>query len=372
MSAGTGGNAAATGGSGGAGQGGSSNSGTGGMGGAGVGGAAGSSGSGTGGSAATDSGAAGADSGGGTTDPPPPRPINITPGGGCNCNIGSGGGTLSVDTNKPIQGKLVVVLGGICGGPGGGGIEGYAKAAGFHIWMPPTQTCVNSAPQKYKDIIAMTPLDPEANRQVGDARMELFDGVDRVDWVTVNKGESIVERTQVALKDGMTKDPGGDWGFFLNTDGTVRWTDVYVVGYSWGSQTWAMISSYVRFGRVFTTSGPQAEGFPNATWITHPAATATPNDRKYMAVGFINPYPSTNTVDTAPNTVTSMIDTTLKAGWVGPPMNVKPGDKGPFTGAHLFAMVGSDPHSPGGHTIFCTNDPLNGWAALCTYAFGIK
>jgi hypothetical protein len=324
------------------------------------------------GAGAAGASAAGATGAGGSSDAPDPvapRPLNVTPNAGC-CSTGG----LSVKSTAKLQGKLVLVLGGICGGPGGGGIESYAALAGFHIWKPSTQTCVNSAPQKYKDML--TDNDPtndaEANRQVGDARMELWDGVDRVDWVTVAPNASIVAQTQAALKNGALNDQGGDWGYFLNADGTVRWTDVYVVGYSWGSQTLAMISSYVRFGRVFTTSGPQAEGFPNGTWITHPSAT--PNDRKYMSVGFNQPYPSMDKIDIAPNTVTSMIQTTMKAGWGNgaPPMNVLPGDKGPFAGAHLFAMVGSAPNTPGGHTVFCTDNPTNGWIPLCAYAFGVK
>ena len=316
---------------------------------------------------------AGASGAGDPGDPPAPRPINITPGGGCNCDLKTNGQTLSVDTKKPIQGKLVITLGGICGGIGGGGLEGTAKALGFHVFQVATQTCVNSAPDKYKAIIDKTPDDPEANRQVGDARMELWDGVDRVDWVTVNAGESIAARTEAALKFAMTQDPGGDWGYYLNADGHVRWSDVFMLGYSWGSQTIAMVAKYVRFGRVFCTSGPQAEGFPNATWISHPSAT--PPERMYMAVGFNQPYPSTDKVDTAPNTVTSMIETVLKAGWIGPPHNVLPGDTGPFTGLHVFPMIASFPyptHSPGGHGIFCNNDAQSGWAALCTYAFGVK
>ncbi len=322
-------------------------------------------------------GAAGAGVGGPVEgpDPAPPHPLNVTVSANC-CSHGN----LSIkSTAKHLQGKLVLVLGGICGGPGGGGIESYAAGAGFHIWKPATQTCVNGGDnnhQKYKDMLAdKDPSnDAEANRIIGDARMELWDGVDRVPFVTVAKGQSIVEETQAALKDGAANDQGGDWGYFLNADGTVRWTDVYVVGYSWGSQTLAMISSYVRFGRVFTTSGPQAEGFPNADWILHPAATGTPNDRKYMAVGFIEAYPSMNKNDTAPNTVTSMIETTQKAGWGdgAPVMNVKPGDLGPFTGGHLFAMVGGTGVTPGGHTVFCTDNMSNGWLPFCAYAFGTK
>jgi hypothetical protein len=329
---------------------------------------AGTAGVGTAGSGTAGAGTAGmaADGGAGDTDPPPPRPINVTGTGMSKI------GQLSLNKSKPIMGKLILLLGGICGGTGAGGIESFINNYGFHVYAPATQTCVNggNVPQKYKDALKTNPDDPEANRQVGDARTELWDGVDRVDWVTVAKGASIVEETVAALKQGMMQDPGGDWGYFLNADGSLRTTDVWVVGYSWGSQTWGMISSYVRFGRVICTSGPQAEGFPNGTWITH--ASATPNDRKYTLLGFNQPYPSMDKLDTAPNTVTSMIDTTTKAMWVGPPKNVMPGDAGPFTGAHQIVMVGSNAHSPGGHTIFCTGDAMNGWTALCKYVFNVQ
>jgi len=53
-------------------------------------------------------------------------------------------------------------------------------------------------------------------------------------------------------------------------------------------------------------------------------------------------------------------------------MNVHPGDMGPFTGAHQFPMVGSNQHSPGGHTVFCQNDPLNGWIPICKYLFNVQ
>ena len=308
----------------------------------------------------------------GTASIPAPRAINITPGGGCNCDLNINGQPMSVDTRKPILGKLVIVLGGICGGTGGGGIESFIKEYGFHVFAPKTDTCLDGSkvPQKYKTTLMTMPDDPEANRQIGDSRMELWDGKDRVDWYSVPAGSSIVEETIAALKAAAIKDPGADWTYFLNADGTLRTTDVIPVGYSWGSQTWAMIASYVRFSRVVTTSGPQAEGLPNATWITTPGPTATPADRKFMAVGFVSDYPSTTPIDIAPNTVTSMIDTTTKGGWIGPPMNVHPGDTGPFEGGQ-FAMVGSNMHSPGGHTVFCTNDPMNGWIPICKYLFEV-
>jgi hypothetical protein len=306
---------------------------------------------------------------GASTDPPPPRPLNVT-----STKLFQAGGLRFDPTKKPIMGKLILYLGGICGGPGAGGIESFVNQYGFHTYAPATQTCVNSAPQMYKDAIAKNPLDPEANRQTGDSRMELWDGVDRVPWVTVPKGQSIVEETVTALKNAVNADPGGDWGYYLNADGTLRTTDVWVVGYSWGSQTWGMISSYVRFGRVICTSGPQAEGFPNADWILKPGPNRTPPDRQFTLLGFNADYPSMDKLDTAPNTVTSMIDTTTKAGWQGPPINVHPGDMGPFAPGHQIAMVEPTqlPHTPGGHTIFCTNDPMNGWLALCKYVFNVQ
>ena len=308
----------------------------------------------------------GDDGGASAADAGPVRPINVTVGPAFETTFN--GQPLSVNLSKPIMGKLVLLLGGICTGVGAGGFESFIKEYGFHVFGPSTQTCVNSAPQMYKDIIATTPDDPDANRQVGDARMDLWDGMNRVTWVTVAPGTSILDETLAAIKYGMMVNAAGDWGYFLNADGTLRTSDVWVVGYSWGSQSWAMISSYVAFGKVITTSGPQDEGFPNATWITHPSAT--PGDAKYMLVGFDSAYPSTNTNDSE---VMGMVTTVTMAGWPGTPTNVLPNGMGTYTSAqHLFAMIGSNGQSPGGHTVFCNDNPANGWIPLCQYVVGGK
>ena len=314
--------------------------------------------------AANGGGSAGG-AGPGGEDPKPPRPINVTPGGVYNGNFN--GQSMFIDKSKPIMGKLVLLLGGICTGTGAGGFESFVRKYGFHVFAPKTQTCVTSAPDKYKDIIKTMPDDKEANRQVADARTELWDGVDRVDWVTVNKGESIVEETVGAIQAGMIADPGGDWGYFLNTDGTLRTTDVYVVGYSWGSQSWAMISSYVRFGRVIITSGPVSEGFPNGEWMTHPAATGTPGDRKYMLADLKTPYPSEGDGNM------EKYANVIKAGWPSMVTSVTPNGTGTYTAdQHLFAMIGSNNTSPGGHTVFCNDNPMNGWLPVCKHVLGVE
>ncbi len=308
-----------------------------------------------------------AGSAGGGDDAGATRPINAIAGPAFNGMFN--GQPMSVNLTKPIVGKLVLLLGGICTGTGAGGFESFVEQYGFHVFAPKTQTCVNSAPQMYKTIIQTMPNDVDANRQVGDARMELWDGMDRVNWVTVAPGSAIVDETVAAIKYGMMVNEAGDWGYFLNADGTLRTTDVWVIGYSWGSQSWAMISSYVHFDRVITTSGPQDEGFPNAAWITNPSP-ATPGDHKYILVGFDSPYPSTNNNDSE---VMSMFTTVTKAGWPGVPTNVLPNGMGTYTSAqHLFAMIGSNGASPGGHTVFCNDNAMNGWIPLCKYVLNVN
>jgi hypothetical protein len=54
--------------------------------------------------------------------------------------------------------------------------------------------------------------------------------------------------------------PDEDWGYFLNEDGSVRWSDVAITGYDRGSATAAYIGRIgVRVWRVVTRSGPQDE-----------------------------------------------------------------------------------------------------------------
>jgi hypothetical protein len=123
-----------------------------------------------------------------------------------------------------------------------------------------------------------------------------------------------------------------------------------------------MISTYVRFGRVVCTSGPVDEGWPNATWMTDPSAT--PEDRKFDLVGQDSPWPTQ---------MDQILLNAMKASWPGTVTNVLPnGTPTSYTSdQHLFAMVGGNGGiTPGGHTVFCNDNPVNGWIPLCKYAFG--
>jgi phage tail protein X len=179
--------------------------------------------------------------------------------------------------------------------------------------------------------------------------MEAWDGKDRVDWLDINEHDSFAYRTVLALKHMQEQDPGGDWEYFLTQDKTgVRWSDVYLVGYSYGSQTLAVVSKYVRIGRGIATSGPVDEGFPNATWMKAPSLT--PLDRMIGLFGSEN-------LDTK-------VMTTTNAGWLAPEitLNANP-TLADLKDGHLFILTGE------GHGEFCAGDGGK-WKVLCNYAFG--
>jgi hypothetical protein len=251
-----------------------------------------------------------------------------------------------VRTNKPVKGKLVMTLGGIGGCCGQGGIGGFAVGLGFHHLVIAMLTTNSALPDSYKKPEAMRT--DEDNRQMGDGRMEAWDGKDRVSWLNINEHDSFAYRAALGLKYMQEQDPGGDWAYFLNADGTVRWSDVYLVGYSYGSQTLAVVGKYVRIGRGIATSGPADEGFPNATWMKVPSAT--PPDRMIGLFG--------------EGDVGNKLTTVTNAGWLVPQVTVA----GNVTTAglmngHVFVLSGE------GHGEFCAGDGGK-WKALCSYAFG--
>jgi hypothetical protein len=325
--------------------------------------------------AGTGGGAGGATGGSNSTgmDTPPARPLMVDAAGSCKCeikfsakSIDPTGDTstspthagdqqaMKFDTSKPPKKKLAIVLGGINGGPGPGGIYGYAIGKGYHAFLVATQTNESSAPDEFKG-----KDDAESNRQVGDARMEAWDGKDRVAWLDVKRPDSIERRTELALKHAQEMDPGADWAYYLNADGSVRWSDVVMVGYSFGAQTIAMVAKYVRFSRAIITSGPTDEDFPKATWLTAPSAT--PLERMFVMVGAQADYPP------ASGDVGDKIDTVKAAGWLGEPLNVHSGDAPtkytpPYKGANILVLVGQ------GHSEMCAGDGGN-WKGICDYAF---
>jgi hypothetical protein len=300
-----------------------------------------------GGTAGTDGGTVGTD--GGTIDPPPPRPINVVPMGVSQGNY-NGQPFYFNRALTPVMGKLVLFLGGIGGGPGSGGFDTFTKKYGFHIFMPKTNTSLTGC-------AGNDPMHVSA----GYRRWGLWDGVDH-GFGAPAPADAMINETVAFINAEMVMDPNSDWGFFLNADGTLRTTDVWVVGYSWGGQDWAFTSTYVRFGRVIVTASPVDEGCPMDAWMTH-RPSATDENNKYALID--------QTADW-PGEMNAKFLNVMKAGWVGMVTNVTPNGMGTYTDdQHLFAMIGSNGASPGGHTVFCNDNPQNGWIPVCKHVMGV-
>jgi hypothetical protein len=68
-----------------------------------------------------------------------------------------------------------------------------------------------------------------------------------------------------------------------------------------------------------------------------------------------------------------MVETVENAGWLPGVTDVSLSSAGPYADPErLFALIGSDATSPGGHTIFCTDNPANNWMPVCNFVFGLQ
>lgn len=223
---GTSGSATTTGGGGAGSQGGSApqagtnaggNPGTSGSGGSGTGGSGGSGD--TGGSTAGGSGGTGADPCG----MPPTHALNVTAAVGEHVHNGAG-----LDTRaKSMLGKLVIDY-----GVAGGGYQSFLAKRGYHsIGAPGFAEC--AAPDLNGD-----------RTRVSKCRM----------------GEiATTEKNIIAkLTDLQKQFPEEDWGYFLDAQGKLRWSDVAVTGFSHGATTAAINArSYACLWRAVSRSGPR-------------------------------------------------------------------------------------------------------------------
>jgi hypothetical protein len=247
----------------------------------------------------------------------------------------------AVNTSKPLKKKLCVVLTGIGTGPGQG-IGDWAGQQGYHVFQVGYSNAL--------DMAANGDTNPDTP---GNTRMNQFDGKGRMPAnAQTLRQDSIEARTIAAIKYLEVKDPGGDWGWFLNQDGSMRWSDGCFIGYSYGASHLAVIARNVRIGLGVSTSGPQSEGHPDASWIKQPSAT--PLERLFAIYGS----------EDGPANPGHYNDTTLALGYLGDVLMTTttptPGTP-PFMGSHRLEVVGQ------GHTEFCAGNP----PAYCQYMFGL-
>ena len=224
-------------------------------------------------------------------DPPPERPLMIhrtapqlytikfkpsdaDPAASANNDLQ----TAVVDTRvSPSRGKLVVALSGVGSAPGPIGVMSFAGGLGFHGFAIAYENNFNPSLQN----------DPNA---FGDSRFEEFDGTDRTKSVTVNRPDCVEVRVTKALAYLQTKNPAGDWAYYLDKNGQVRWSDVIFIGHSHGATSAAAYAKIRRVWRAISLSGPRDTNPVVATWLALPSLT--PIDRFYGFTGTADPqYP---------------------------------------------------------------------------------
>lgn len=97
----------------------------------------------------------------------------------------------------------------------------------------------------------------------GDCRLNTFDGMPHGDQNNVGPADCVSAKVRDQLTSLHGQYPEEDWGYFLNEDGSVRWSDVAFTGISHGASTAARIASAVRLYRAVSRSGPRDNGCGN-------------------------------------------------------------------------------------------------------------
>jgi hypothetical protein len=91
----------------------------------------------------------------------------------------------------------------------------------------------------------------------GDCRLEAFDGVDRCADFAVTPEQSVTAQVTRSLTGLQAMYPEEDWGYFLDADGKVRWSDVGFTGHSHRAQSATRFAVAVCAYRAVARSGPR-------------------------------------------------------------------------------------------------------------------
>jgi hypothetical protein len=246
-----------------------------------------------------------------------------------------------------IVGKLVLPFQGLGSRAGSLGASGeFCARRGFHVLAV-------AAFEDYDILLG----DPDF---YGDARKQVFDGLKHTSkgaFANIDMGpaDGVAQRVEKGLKYLAAMFPDEDWGYYLNADGTVRWSDVIFTGMSHGASNAPRFAMLVRAWRSVSFAGPRDNmctsldaancGGVVAKWFSE--VPATPIDRFYALTG------------TADDQHTQHLFAMQKLGYTGQPVNVSMG--APFGGSHRL-------NANGGHEDFCGNAT---YAAACNYMFGV-
>ncbi|HMJ55378.1 MAG TPA: hypothetical protein VK540_25055 [Polyangiaceae bacterium] len=247
-----------------------------------------------------------------------------------------------------IMGKLVVTLGG-SGSTAGyvGGVGNFVAARGFHVFAVTYYT-------EYNIVRADAAF-------YGDARLEVFEGVDHTEkyefaTVHITKPDCIEVRVAKGLKYLQGLYPEEDWGYYLNADGSVRWSDVIVSGMSHGASAATRIAMVRTLAGAVSLAGPRDNSCGTdpacatgtvASWFSE--VPKTPLDRVYAMTGALDAQ--------HPEHLFAM----QKIGYVGQVVDVDTTAL-PYNATHRLKAASGD------HTDFCG---VAKYQDACNYMFNV-
>jgi len=290
------------------------------------------------GGVATTGGSAGSGTGGAADplDTPPTHKLNIQAAKAEHLHKVTGipdmpnGLPAGIDTRLPtIMGKLIVDV-----EVDGGGTYNYGMKHGFHVLGPAMFHCnIAQAQNTYT---------AEGRDFNGNCRLETFDGVDHdtptaTGHAMVDTAHSVTGKVQAALTQLQAQFPEEDWGYFLNADGSVRWSDVGLTGYSHGASSSVRWAKAVRVWRAVARSGPRDNLCGSiyngqtckedviSSWLDEQGKT--PLDRIYGLAG---------TIDSEYGDIVFAME---RMKFLGAPVDIATG-QAPYNNSHRFIATG--------------------------------
>ncbi|MEM6996869.1 MAG: hypothetical protein AAF721_40580 [Myxococcota bacterium] len=147
-----------------------------------------------------------------------------------------------LDTRAQPLGKLVFFLSGFTNTPAAWRDHGRQLASyGFHVVEP-----------HYNNSWSCGGMGGDCN---ADTRWEALTGEDTSTVIVASRADSAEGRVITMLEHLIDAHPGGDWGYYLNDDGTLRDEHVIIAGISHGASSSGLFASRRPFFRAVMHSG---------------------------------------------------------------------------------------------------------------------
>lgn len=181
-----------------------------------------------------------------------------------------------LDTQVAPIGQLVFFLPGANNSPGDWRNHGRKLASfGFHVLIPHYNnrwsgdgTCAGHGSSCYLD-----------------TRWEALTGEDVSDAIAISRADSAEGRVLTMLTYLRDSHPQGDWGYYLNDDGSLRYDRVVISGISHGAASTAMYATRRKFVRaVMHSGGPSRSADTSATPIDVWYSLAHTDDGSFAAI----------------------------------------------------------------------------------------